>query len=102
VIKPEGLAKAAGMIAVLAALATMLAVNGAPPSTQSAATVRGREMRQQRISAPADTPRSGVGAAQGRVAAAERREAGGGRAPNLSGQAPKAARQVPNSSGSRQ
>ncbi len=94
--RPEGLAKAAAMMAVVAALGTMLAVNVAPPGAPSAHNTREREIRMQRIPVPAATPRGGAGpefvgasAAQGQGAAVRRREAGGGRAPNLSGQAPK-------------
>ncbi|HEV8383669.1 MAG TPA: hypothetical protein VGQ11_02275 [Candidatus Acidoferrales bacterium] len=82
--QPAGLAKAAGMMAVLAALATMLAVNFAPPAAKSARNTRGRELRKQEIPVPAAIPRGGTGAVQEQGAAASRREAGGGRAPNSS------------------
>ena len=77
--KPEGLAKAAAVIAVVAALATMLAVNVAPPVPQKAS---GRVLKWKEIPAPPTAPVGGVGAAQVRGTAVERREAGGGRAPN--------------------
>lgn len=87
--KTEGLAKAAAMMAILAALATRrggLAVNVNPPATKKERSTRGSENRVQGIPAPPATPKGGVGVAQGRGTAVERREAGGGRAPvNASG-----------------
>ncbi len=76
--KPEGLAKAASMIAVVAALATMLAVNVNPPPMQK---TTGREAKLEGIPVPPTTPKGGVGAAQERGTTVERREAGDGRAP---------------------
>ena len=81
--KPEGLAKAAAMMAIVAALATILAVN-LPPEAGNARNTRGGELRTQEIPVPAMSARGGAGAAQGRGAAVERREAGGGRAPKQS------------------
>ena len=79
--KPEGLAKAAAVMAMVAALATMLAVNVAPPVTQKA---DGRVAKWKEIPAPPTAPKGGVEAAQGRGTAVERREAGGGSAPKHS------------------
>ncbi|MBI3484960.1 MAG: hypothetical protein HY012_07400 [Acidobacteria bacterium] len=94
--KTEGLAKAAAMMAILAALATRrggLAVNVNPPAIKKERSTRGSEDRVQGIPAPPATPKGGVGpehvgagVAQGRGTAVERREASGGRAPvNASG-----------------
>ncbi len=79
--KPEGLAKAAAVMASVAALATMLAVNVNPSPTRQAT---GREVKLNGISAPPNAPQGGVGAAQERGTTVERREAGDGRAPKQS------------------
>jgi hypothetical protein len=84
--KRKGLAKAAAMMAMLAALATMLAVSLDPPPAQSASNTRAQEARRKGIPVPVATPKGGVSVAQERSTAVERREAGGGRAPvNASG-----------------
>ncbi len=82
--KPKGLAKAAAMMAMVAALATMLAVNVNPPATHSASNPRGREAADKEIPVPPAPQKGGVGAAQGRGMEVERREAGGARAPSQS------------------
>ncbi|MCL5288161.1 MAG: hypothetical protein M1453_09245 [Acidobacteria bacterium] len=79
--KPEGLAKAASMIGVVAALATMLAVNANPPV---APKTNKHTARLEEIPAPPIAPQGGVGAAQERGTTVERREAGDGRAPKQS------------------
>jgi hypothetical protein len=79
--KSEGLAKAAAMIAIVAALATMLAVNVDPPAIKKERSTSVSENRVQGIPVPAAAPQGGVGVAQERGAAVERREAFGGRAP---------------------
>ena len=79
--KPEGLVKAAAMIAIVAALATMLAVNVNPPVIQKARSTSASENRVQGFPVPAAAPQGGVGVAQERGTAVERREAFGGRAP---------------------
>jgi len=79
--KPERLAKAAAVMAVVAALATMLAVNVNPPVIQQARSASGSENRVQGIPVPAATPLGGVGVAQERGTSVERRETFGGRAP---------------------
>lgn len=79
--KSEGLAKAAAMMAIVAALATILAVNVDPPVIKKERRTSGSESRVQRIPVPAATPQGGVGVAQERGTAVERREALGGRAP---------------------
>ena len=79
--KPEGLAKAASMIAVVAALATMLAVNVDPPAIKKERSTSVSENRVKGIPVPAATPLGGVGVAQERGTAVERREALEGRAP---------------------
>ena len=86
--KPEGLAKAASMIAVVAALATMLAVNVDPPAIKKERSTSVSENRVKGIPVPAAAPQGGVGpeqvgagVAQERGTAVERREALGSRAP---------------------
>jgi hypothetical protein len=86
--KSEGLAKAAAMIAIVAALATMLAVNVDSPIIQKERSTSVSENRVQGIPVPAAAPQGGVGpeqvgagVAQERGTAVERREALGGRAP---------------------
>jgi hypothetical protein len=105
----EGLAKAAAMMAVVAALATLLAVNIAPPAAPNARHTREREIHSQRFPVPATTPRGGAGpdlvgagAAQGQGAVARRREAGGDRASNLPGASPRQSGKVTRASGTRQ
>ncbi len=82
--EPEGLAKATAVMAVVAALATMLAVSVNPPATQSASNARVREATGKEIPVPPVPQKGGVGVAQGRGMEVERREAGGVRAPNQS------------------
>jgi len=82
--KSEGLAKAAAMMAIVAALATRrggLAVNVDPPVIKKERSTSVSENRVQRIPVSAATPQGEVGVAQERGTAVERREAFGGRAP---------------------
>lgn len=79
--KSEGLAKAAAMMAIVAALATILAVNVDPPVIKKERRTSVSENRVQGIPVPAATPQGGVGVAQERGTAVERREALGSRAP---------------------
>ena len=86
--KPQGLAKAAAVMAVVAALATMLVVNVDPPAIQKVRSSSVSENRVQGIPVPATAPQGGVGpepvgagVAQERGTAVERREALEGRAP---------------------
>ena len=86
--KPKGLVKAAAMMAVVAALATLLAVNVDPPVIKKVRRTSVSENRVQGIPVPAATPQGGVGpeqvgagVAQERGTAVERREAFGSRAP---------------------
>lgn len=79
--KPEGLAKAAAMMAIVAALATMLAVNVDPPVVKQERSTSESENRVKGIPAPPAIPQGGVSVAQERGTAIERREALGGRAP---------------------
>ena len=79
--KSEGLAKAAAMMAIVAALATLLAVNVDPPVIEKERSTSGSENRVQGIPVPPAIPQGGVSVAQERGTAVERREALGGRAP---------------------
>jgi hypothetical protein len=79
--KSEGLAKAAAVMAIVAALATMLAVNVDPPTIKKERSTSVSENRVQGIPAPPAIPQGGVSVAQERGTAVERREAPGSRAP---------------------
>ncbi len=81
--KPEGLAKAAAVMAVVSALATMLTVwSPAPLEKRNAASgAGGQKTNYYRFPVPARSTWGGVGVAQERGTAAECREALGGCAP---------------------
>ena len=82
--KDEGLAKAAAIFAIVAALATLLAVSVDPPAMGKQRSTRRSEAKVQGIPVPAATPQGGVGVAQERGTAVPGWEAGGRRAPSNS------------------